>query len=129
MTITLRDYQIEAVDATFAYFERAKGNPLVVLPTGSGKSLVIAETIRRARQMHEGTRCLVLCHRKELVTQDAAALRSLGENPGIFSASLGERQVRDVTVAQYQSARMDPSVFGKVDLIFVDEVHLVPQDD
>lgn len=129
MTIVLRDYQQAAVDATFRYFERAKGNPLVVLPTGAGKSLVIAETIRRARQMHEGTRCLVLCHRKELVVQDAAALRLLGENPGIFSASLGERQVRDVTVAQYQSARMDPSVFGKVDLIFVDEVHLVPQDD
>ncbi len=131
MTITLRDYQQEAVDAVLGYFERATGNPLLVLPTGAGKSLVLAETIRRAREMHHGTRCLVLCHRKELVEQDARAIRSLmPETPcGIYSASLGSKQVRDVTVAQYQSARMDPGAFGKVNLIFWDEAHLLPVYD
>ena len=129
--ITLRDYQQEAVDAVLAYFERASGNPLLVLPTGAGKSLVLAETIRRAREMHPGTRCLVLCHRKELVEQDARAIQTLTPDTplGVYSASLGSKQVRDVTVAQYQSARVDPGVFGKIDLIFVDEAHLVPVYD
>ena len=129
--ITLRDYQREAVDAVFAYFNRAKGNPLVVLPTGSGKTVVLAEVIRQARERHPDTRALVLCHRKELVEQDAKACRALmPDTPiGVYSASLGLKQVRDVTVAQYQSARMDPAAFGKADLVFVDECHLLPHAD
>lgn len=131
MTITLRDYQQEAVDALWAYFGRAKGNPLLVMPTGSGKSLTLAEIIRRARAEHPGTRALVLCHRKELVEQDANACRTMmPDTPiGIYSASLGLKQVRDVTIAQYQSARMDPDAFGACGLVFVDEAHLVPQAD
>jgi superfamily II DNA or RNA helicase len=49
MTFTLRPYQKEAVDATLAWFRRHHEPAAIVLPTGAGKSLVIAELARLAR--------------------------------------------------------------------------------
>lgn len=64
MTFTLRPYQQEAVDATLAWFRRHTEPAAIVLPTGAGKSLVIAELARLARG-----RVLVLAHVKELVAR------------------------------------------------------------
>ncbi|THD29654.1 DEAD/DEAH box helicase family protein, partial [Pantoea sp. R102] len=49
MSFTLRPYQQEAVDATVAHFRRHATPAVIVLPTGAGKSLVIAELARLAR--------------------------------------------------------------------------------
>ncbi len=49
MTFTLRPYQREAVDATLAHFRKHQQPAVIVLPTGAGKSLVIAELARVAR--------------------------------------------------------------------------------
>lgn len=62
---TLRPYQQEAVDATLKHFRRHDAPAAIVLPTGAGKSLVIAELARVARG-----RVLVLAHVKELVAQN-----------------------------------------------------------
>ena len=62
MAFTLRPYQLDAVNATITYFRQHKTPALIVLPTGAGKSLVIAELAKRARG-----RVLVLAHVKELV--------------------------------------------------------------
>ena len=64
MTFTLRPYQQEAVDATLTYFRRHTQPAVIVLPTGAGKSLVIAELARLARG-----RVLVRAHVHELVAQ------------------------------------------------------------
>ena len=48
MTFTLRPYQQEAVDATLAWFRKHREPAAIVLPTGAGKSLVIAELARLA---------------------------------------------------------------------------------
>ena len=50
MTFTLRPYQQEAVDATLAWFRKHREPAAIVLPTGAGKSLVIAELARLARE-------------------------------------------------------------------------------
>lgn len=127
MTITLRDYQVAAVDSIFDYFGRAKGNPLVVCPTGAGKSLILSSFIQRALAEHPTTRILVATHRKELIVQDAEAIRRLGTDCGIWSAGLGMRQLRPVTVAGVQS--IAKKRLGHFDLMIVDEAHLVPQAD
>ena len=57
----LRPYQQDAVDATIAHFRLEKSPAVIVLPTGAGKSLVIAELARVAHG-----RVLVLAHVKEL---------------------------------------------------------------
>ncbi|KLN47528.1 hypothetical protein AAY77_00600 [Providencia rettgeri] len=65
MSFSLRPYQQEAVDATIHYFRKHTQPAVIVLPTGAGKSLVIAELARLARG-----RVLVLAHVKELVEQN-----------------------------------------------------------
>ena len=46
--IELRDYQRAAIDALYAWFRAGRGSPLVVAPTGSGKSVILAEFARSA---------------------------------------------------------------------------------
>ncbi|MGS7350163.1 DEAD/DEAH box helicase, partial [Klebsiella pneumoniae] len=87
MTFTLRPYQQEAVDATLAWFRRHTEPAAIVLPTGAGKSLVIAELARLARG-----RVLVLAHVKELVAQNHAKYCALGLEADIFAAGLQRKE-------------------------------------
>ena len=61
----LRDYQQQAVNNVVRFFQKKQEPAVVVLPTGAGKSLVIAELARIAKG-----RVLVLAHVKELVEQN-----------------------------------------------------------
>jgi len=83
----LRPYQQEAVDATLTHFRKSDESAVVVLPTGAGKSLVIAELARLARR-----KILVLTHVKELVEQNHAKYQSYGLTGGVFSAGLKRRK-------------------------------------
>ncbi len=70
---TLRDYQQEAVDATIRYFIKhgdKSGNPLILLPTGTGKSLVIAGLLKFINQSWGSVRAMVITHVKELIEQN-----------------------------------------------------------
>ena len=69
MTLSLRPYQRAAIDALYDYFSASAGNPLVVLPTGTGKSLCIAGFTREAIAAYGDTRVLILTpHRRARVT-------------------------------------------------------------
>ena len=68
--LQLRDYQQQAVQAVLVHFRQKQDAAVLVLPTGAGKSLVIAELARLARG-----RVLVLAHVKELVEQNHAKYR------------------------------------------------------
>ena len=46
MTLQLRPYQRAAFDAIYEYFSRKAGHPVLILPTASGKSLVMAAFIQ-----------------------------------------------------------------------------------
>lgn len=129
MKLTLRPYQREAIDALYDYFRAKTGNPLVVLPTGAGKSLTMAAFIREALEMYPGTRVLLLTHVKELIEQDATAIiRYWPEAPiGIWSAGVGQKVKQQVTVAGIQSVHRMPAKFGGTDLCIIDEAHLVPR--
>lgn len=93
--ITLRDYQEEAIAALFAYFEEHDGNPLLVLPTGSGKSVVQAAFLERMERLYPGQRVLLLTHVKELIEQNYLKFRTLlpGVPCGIHSASFGRKDI------------------------------------
>jgi DNA repair protein RadD len=130
----LRDYQQEAVDAVFAYWDRAPStperpaSPLVVMPTGSGKSPTLGETVRRLVQEY-GARVLVATHRAELITQDAKAIRSIWPQApiSIYSASLGRKELgTDIVAAGVQSIVRAAARLGRIDVMIVDEAHLVP---
>ncbi|TVP57591.1 MAG: DEAD/DEAH box helicase [Halomonadaceae bacterium] len=123
---TLRPYQQEAVDATLRHFRRTDESAVIVLPTGAGKSLVIAELARLARR-----RILVLTHVKELVEQNHAKYQSYGLTGGIFSAGLKRRENRhQVTFASVQSVAANLAQFrDEYSLLIIDECHRVSGED
>ncbi len=125
----LRYYQREACDAAWNAIRNNHGNPLIDLPTGSGKSLVAAELAREAVQDYSG-RVLVLAHRKELVEQNAAKLKQHvpGIDVGIYQAALRSRDTdHSVVFAGIQSVWKRAYEFGRRHLIVIDEAHLIPR--
>lgn len=125
----LRDYQQRAIDQLYDWFlEHDTGNPCLVLPTGAGKSLIIASLIHNALQQWPETRVLMLTHVKELIEQNAEKMRSVWPNApmGIYSASLGQKVLYEsITFAGIQSIHKKARLLGHVDLIFIDECHMV----
>lgn len=118
----LRPYQQEAVKATLKHFRSEKSPAVLVLPTGAGKSLVIAELARLARG-----RVLVLAHVRELVEQNHAKYASFGLEAGIFSAGLNRKEVHQkVIFGSIQSiARAEEDFFKDFSLVVIDECHRV----
>lgn len=125
----LRDYQSAAITAVYDWFLAGKGNPLVVAPTGAGKSVILSEFIRKSVQDWPGTRVMMLTHVKELIAQNYQATLRLWPNcpAGIYSAGLGKKQLRQVTFAGIQSVAKKAHEFGKIDILIVDECHLIPR--
>ncbi|MCR8913345.1 DEAD/DEAH box helicase [Marinobacter panjinensis] len=123
---TLRPYQQEAVDATLRHFRQSDESAVIVLPTGAGKSLVIAELARLARR-----KILVLTHVKELVEQNHAKYQSYGLTGGIFSAGLKRKENRhQVTFASVQSVSANPDQFrDEYSLVIIDECHRVSGEE
>lgn len=121
----LRHYQQEAVDNTIKYFQKKRDPALIVLPTGAGKSLVIAEMARIARG-----RVMVLAHVKELVEQNYQKYTSYGLDAGIFSASLGKKDWDQKAIfGSVQSvARAPDEFFQGFSLLVIDECHRVAEE-
>lgn len=127
---TLRTYQREAIDALYSYFELKKGNPLVVIPTGGGKSHVIATFVYEVLSNWPGQRILILTHVRELIEQNhEKLLMHWPKAPcGVYSAGLGARDVmQPIIFAGIQSAFRRGPELGKFDLVLIDEAHLVPK--
>ncbi|PIJ42941.1 DEAD/DEAH box helicase [Tatumella sp. OPLPL6] len=126
MSFTLRPYQQEAVEAAVHYFRQERRPAVIVLPTGAGKSLVIAELARIARG-----RVLVLAHVKELVRQNHAKYQALGLNADIFSAGLAQKQSQSkVVFGSVQSVARHLDQFDAAfSLIIVDECHRIGDND
>jgi len=118
----LRGYQQEAVDNTIRYFQKKRDPAVIVLPTGAGKSLVIAELARIATG-----RVLVLAHVKELVEQNHQKYESYGLDAGIYSAGLDKKDSsQKVIFGSIQSvANADESFFENFTLLVIDECHRV----
>lgn len=124
--LELRPYQQEAVAATIRYFQKEREPALLVLPTGAGKSLVIAALARVAKG-----RVLVLAHVKELVEQNHAKFVGYGTEAGIYAAGLARKdQDHKVIFGSIQSvARADAGFFKGFSLLIIDECHRVALDE
>ncbi|EJC6828572.1 DEAD/DEAH box helicase [Vibrio parahaemolyticus] len=122
---TLRPYQADSVKALIHYFRKHSTPAVIVLPTGAGKSLVIAELARLAKG-----RVLVLAHVKELVEQNHAKYEGYGLKGAIFSAGLGRKETdQQVVFASVQSVVRNLDSFkNQFSLLVIDECHRVPDD-
>jgi len=126
--IELRGYQREALDKLWAYWDDNDGSPLVVAPTGSGKSVLIAAFIREARARFPDTKFLVVTHVRELIRQNFRAMLAAWPTApaGIYSAGLKQRSTNNpITFCGIQSVHKKASAFGFVDLLLIDEAHLL----
>lgn len=128
--IELRPYQAEAIEAVYRHLRERDDNPVIVIPTGGGKTPVIA-TICRDAVTQWGGRVLILAHVKELLEQAADKLRLVCPEVrfGVFSAGLNRRDTQQsVIVAGIQSVYRRACELGPFDLVVVDECHLIPAD-
>lgn len=126
--MTLRPYQVEAVEAVYHYLRGHDDNPCVVCPTGAGKSLIIARICRDAVVQWNG-RVLILAHVKELLEQARDKLDGVCPDlhVGIYSAGLKRRDTsHPVIIAGIQSIYQKAENLGHFDLVIVDEAHMIP---
>ena len=123
--MTLRDYQKDAVSACWDYWREGKGvNPLIVAPTGSGKSHIIAEVAKKVAERN--CKIILITHRKELIVQDFQKILAAGlTDIAIFGASFRQKNFAAMTCAQVQSLAKCIDI-PKFDLAIIDEAHLVP---
>lgn len=123
-----RPYQSNAVDACWAWMRAREGNPAIELPTGAGKSLVLAMLARQAVEQWGG-RIGIVAHVRELVEQNHAKLRALWPDAdvGIYAAGLRRRdRFNRVLCMQIQSAASVAAQLGRFDLLLIDEAHRIP---
>ena len=128
--IVPRPYQSEAVEAVYEHLRTKDNNPCVVLPTGTGKSLVLAQIAKDAVEKWNG-RVLILAHVKELLEQNADKIRKLCPELkiGIYSAGLKSRDTAEqVIVAGIQSVYNKACELDAFDLVIVDEAHLISSE-
>lgn len=126
--LQLRPYQRAAIDALYAYWQSQPGNALLVLPTGAGKSLVLAELCREILQDYPNLRIGVVTHVKELIEQNFLELLKLwpAAPAGIYSAGIGRRDARArILFCGIQSVWNKSNAIGAFDLLLIDEAHLI----
>jgi DNA repair protein RadD len=130
--LVLRDYQTDAIKAIYEYWDKGKGkNPLVSAPTGSGKSLIIAELVKKICTEWPEVRIACVTHSRELIDQNEKELR--GHYPdastGVYCAGLNRKQTQArITFASIQSIYNHVFDLGKKDIIIIDEAHRIPRN-
>lgn len=118
---TLRPYQQAAADAALDAFKNSRTNGLIIIPTGGGKSWIIADIAKRL-----GQPLLIFCPSKELVLQDYQKMCLIDPSiASVFSASVGVKEISQITFATIGTAIHQLHSFDHFRYILVDESHLI----
>lgn len=128
--IKLRPYQLRAIEQLRRSYATGHRAPMLVLPTGGGKTMIAAEVIRSAAA--RGNRSLFVAPRRELIKQTVAKLADAGlPEPRVVMAAddLGPRDAM-VTVGSIQTLTLERwrSVLPPADLLICDEAHHMAAD-
>ena len=127
--ITPRPYQREALEALDLHMRTKDTHPCVVIPTGGGKSILMAWAIQGWKTDYPPFRVVILAHRKELVEQNSSELRMIWPEGdiGIYSAALNQRDIEnDIIYASIDSVFRRWGQFPPFDVVIVDEAHRIP---
>lgn len=129
----LRYYQKDGLNAIWNYFANGgKGNPILAWPGGTGKSVVPAAFISKAMQLYPESRFMMITHVKELIKQNHDKFKFFWPNApvGINSAGLKQRDyAQPIIYGGIQSIYGSPQLFGRRDIVFIDECHLLSGKD
>lgn len=135
--MNLRKYQQDAVDAVFDFAEKCPGQSgVIVIPTGGGKTLVMAEIIRRFFSNNQDCRGMLLSHVKELLEQSEKTCERISistnlplNSIGVYSAKMNRRERKALTIASIQSVHKKADFFGALDFVLIDEAHLISPNE
>lgn len=130
MTIQLRPYQREAVDAVKAELETVDST-LLVASVGAGKTIMQAAFIQDVLADYPDTRFICAVHTRELVQQNAQAMYDLmpWADVGVNSAALGQRKTNSqILFCSVQSVFRDVAKLGYADALIIDECHLISKN-
>lgn len=129
--LELRDYQRAAVDGLYEYWREQPGSPLIVLPTGGGKSLVLGTICKELIESWPDMRVLVVTHVRELILSNYQELLNIWPfaPAGIFSAGVGRRDAKaQIVFGGVQTIANKAEQIGHIDVVLVDEAHLMPRN-
>jgi DNA repair protein RadD len=123
----LRPYQTDIVDRVESLLGTT-ARPLIVAPTGAGKTIVGAEIINRA--VARGGRVLVIAHTREIIHQTADKLIAAGVTPGIVLAGceselrpMAAVQVASIQTLNARAIRSNRMAMPAATLLVIDEAH------
>lgn len=120
MSVTLRPYQVDAVNRLRTSFRMLKRAPLLVIPTGGGKTVIFSYITSGTAS--KGKRVLVVAHRVELLKQASKKLTDAGVEHGVIAPGFS-RTRNACQIASIQTISRKPEAFGMFDLIIIDEAH------
>lgn len=120
----LRDYQAQAVERGLAFLLETKKlrNGLIYIPTGGGKALVAGSL---AVELANTAPVVIFQPSKEILEQNMEKIESYGFRAAVLSASMGRREVGDVTLATIGTAYKHPEWFEDFQFGLADEAHLI----
>lgn len=132
----LRKYQQDSVDSLFQFHnDNPSKSTVIVIPTGGGKTRVMAEIIRKSFEANLNCKGMILSHVKELLEQSENTCKGYAiatglpvESIGIFSASMKRKEIKPLTIAGIQSVYRKADSFGVLDFVMIDECHLISQN-
>jgi superfamily II DNA or RNA helicase len=118
----LRDYQEDLIGRARECYVAGLWAPVIVAPTGAGKTVIIAEVAQRS--VARGTRVLILAHRRELIRQASEKLTAAGVPHGIIAPGCPVTdhlvQVGSVQTVARRLGKPEALGYG---LIILDEAH------
>ena len=121
LVISLRDYQIEAVQGVRMAFRNGKKAPLLVAPTGAGKTVIFSHIAKAAAD--KGNRIFIIAHRAELLRQISEKLTQFSVQHGVIAAGIRPNPFSQVQVCSVQTLVKRLESTQKPDLIILDEAH------
>ena len=129
----LRTYQQSSLDGTLGWLKTKITHPLIVLPTGSGKTIVFAHLIKTLYKQDPSQRFLIIAHRQELISQAKEKILNVWPNApcGILSANLKQfNNTASIIIASRDTLASQTRLYKSlpVDYIIIDEAHHVSLD-
>lgn len=127
----LRPYQISGIGSIYAYLSNCNDNGLVIMPTGTGKSVVIGKFTKDCVSEYPQTRIIIATHSRELVAQNYQKLIQMWPDApaGIHSAGLSKKDVHHrILFVSIQSVYKKAFILQRCDVLLVDECHTISRD-
>jgi DNA repair protein RadD len=129
-----RPYQNAAVQSLFDWWAAGRAGewPCVVLPTAAGKTVIFSMLLKRLFDEYPNVTAIILAHRKELIEQAEAKLKSVWPTApvGVYAASLGRKESSArILIAARDTIANKLDHIGQRTFVIIDESHNINQKD